>query len=403
MLLSKFPVQYFLDKAAKDRLFHFTRKGLALLVLVFWVSAGMSVFQHVLAWMQTWPLHWRPVQVFLLAPVLFLTHWMNRRFFSAEPAGVSGLHQLFSEKNAVKSYWSGGWNFPLAWLSHAAGASVGREGVALQWGAFLGYQSAFSRFFSKEQAMRLGMGAGFSAMFGTPVAGLIFVLEVFSAKWDSWHFLVNLAVSCGLAAWISHLFGVQHMVFPTLPLHDLSGLHFLAFLVIVSGAMLWKRLFYNGLIRLTRLFSGWFQKSIWTTLGIGLVLSVIWLWPALYPYQGLGTNVFGSFFSTSAPWDAFIWKGVATVLCLALGFKGGEATPLFFIGAAWGSFVGASFSIDLAWPTALGTTLLFSMAFRAPVACSLLAASWFGWACFPLFLLFHWAAQLKFPGEKPAR
>lgn len=393
MLLLRFPARFFLGKETKNPVLFSIRQGLALLLLVAAVAIAMSLFQHGLAWMQSWPMEGRVFQLLLLAPVLLLTHWVARRFYAHEPSGVPGIHHLMSDHAPQKKFTSGGWAFPLAWLSHAAAASVGREGIALQWGAFIGNQSFFSSYFSKEQALLLGTGAGFSAMFGTPLAGLVFVVEVFATRKPSWIFLMSLGFSCVLAAWISDVLQVQHMVFPTLHLQELSWTHLWAFTAVLTGAVLGTSLFKSGQKHLAAFFNRLFNRAIQAVWWVGLALTGIMLWPFLFPYQGLGTEGMMAFYTTSAPWFAFLVKGGLTMVCLAVGFKGGEATPLFFMGAAWGSFMASAFSLDAAWPAALGTTLFFSMAFNAPFACAILAASWFGWPVFPIFLLAHLLAK----------
>lgn len=393
MLLLRFHARFFLGKKTKNHVLFSIRQGLALLLLVAAVASAMSLFQHGLAWMQSWPMEGRVFQVLLLAPVLSLTHWVARRFYAHEPSGVPGIHHLMSDQAPQKNFTSGGWAFPLAWLSHAAAASVGREGIALQWGAFIGNQSFFSTYFSKEQALLIGMGAGFSAMFGTPLAGLVFVMEVFATKKPSWIFLMALGFSCVLAAWMSDALQVQHMVFPTLRLQELTWTHLWAFVAVLIGAWLGTLLFKSGQKHLAAFFNRLFSPSVQAVWWVGLALSGMMLWPFLFPYQGLGTEGMMAFYTTPAPWFAFLVKGGLTMVCLAVGFKGGEATPLFFMGAAWGSFMASTFSLDAAWPAALGTTLFFSMAFKAPFACAILAASWFGWPVFPIFLLAHLLAK----------
>ena len=68
-------------------------------------------------------------------------------------------------------------------LSHLATASVGREGAALQLGGSLGnlIGKAF-RLDEKDRkiAIMCGMSAGFSAIFGTPLAAAVFAMEVIS-------------------------------------------------------------------------------------------------------------------------------------------------------------------------------------------------------------------------------
>ncbi|MEA1136108.1 chloride channel protein, partial [Klebsiella pneumoniae] len=54
-------------------------------------------------------------------------------------------------------------------------------------------------------------------------------------------------------------------------------------------------------------------------------------------YIGLGIpSIVQSFQMPMAPWD-WLGKMVFTVVSLGTGFKGGEVTPLFYIGATLGN------------------------------------------------------------------
>ncbi|MEN9378283.1 MAG: hypothetical protein RL710_3440, partial [Pseudomonadota bacterium] len=66
-------------------------------------------------------------------------------------------------------------------ISHLFGASVGREGTAVQMGGALADQlTGLFRLRKEDRRILLmaGIAAGFASVFGTPLAGAVFALEV---------------------------------------------------------------------------------------------------------------------------------------------------------------------------------------------------------------------------------
>lgn len=274
-------------------------------------------------------------------------------------------------------------------LSHLAGASVGREGAAIQISSSLADQ--LSRIFplsgmERKTLLVAGTGAGFSAAIGAPWAGVIFgmeVLQVGGLKLDAWP-------QCLLASFIAfftcRLTGMNHSEYVRPGWPDLN---ILFFLLLVSSAICFgwaARLF----IRLSHLIENFFQKKItrpyWRTAFGGILL--LGLFYYIGPrYAGLGLPALQQSFLWPASFSDPLLKGVATALSVGTGFKGGEFIPLVFIGATLGSALAAATGLGVAFFAAIGFSSTFGAASNTPLACALMAGELFGWKIFPFALL----------------
>lgn len=77
------------------------------------------------------------------------------------------------------------------------------------------------------------------------------------------------------------------------------------------------------------------------------------------------------------PWSWW-WKLLFTAVTLGSGFKGGEVTPLFFIGAALGNVLGHFMGAPVDLFAALGFVAVFAGATNTPLACTLMGIELFG-------------------------
>lgn len=288
---------------------------------------------------------------------------------------------------------------PLVFLctlfSHFAGASVGREGTAVQMGATVADQ--VNKFFSVEADERkilivAGTGAAFSAALGTPLAGALFGLEIIQIGRLRYFALFECLLASFVAYYTIRYLGVEHTYFPKLREITLSS-HLLTTLVI-SGLIF--GLVANVFIQLTHLVEAFFQKYVRTKwlfpfVG-GIVLLFLFSFDGAYQFRGLGLiNIQNAFLETSL-WTQPFFKLVFTVLSVGSGFKGGEFIPLVFIGSTTGSFLSGLFAVSRPLMAALGFAAVFGAAANAPIACAIMAAELFGWTIFPYAFVCCWVA-----------
>jgi len=94
--------------------------------------------------------------------------------------------------------------------------------------------------------------------------------------------------------------------------------------------------------------------------------------------DGTGASIVNAFTHTDINSFAWLWKIIFTVITLSLGFKGGEVTPLFFIGATLGNAVAIMFGAPIDLMAGLGFLAVFAGATNTPIACTLMGIELFG-------------------------
>ncbi len=266
-------------------------------------------------------------------------------------------------------------------LSHLFGASVGREGVAVQMGASLADQFSrhFGKYFNNRTIILMaGMSAGFASIFGTPLAGAIFGMEIF--------FLGSLAsrafYPCMVAAFVGHytatLLGISHADYGpiTIPNISLSNIFFVAIAAICFGLV--ARFFVWSLHYLRDLVAQKCPNPIYRPLIGGVVIIIIFYLFGTDRYQSIGQEIINASFKQQVyPWD-FLGKIFTTSVSLGSGFKGGEVMSLFYIGATLGNALSLILPLAISFLAALGFVSVFAGASNAPITCFFLAIRLFG-------------------------
>jgi H+/Cl- antiporter ClcA len=274
---------------------------------------------------------------------------------------------------------------PATWLSHLAGASVGREGTAVTMGRVLGEKISSSTIFPKA-----GMAAGFASVFGTPLAGAFFALEVGEVGKINFRHLPACLFAAFSANFVSlHVYGTKHLPYPVLFLPSFSGEFYaklaLMGLFLALIAFLYKRSESIIISAFDKLPVQGPLKGILAGLILFGVLSI----PVFHETRGLGSEFLLRPFEEVAP-DFALWKLLATNLSLGLGFKGGEATPLFLIGSYAASGFASWFGLPIGLAAAIGFVSLYGGLAKTPLAATLLGVELFGpsaWFCYLIVTL----------------
>lgn len=266
-------------------------------------------------------------------------------------------------------------------LTHLFGGSAGREGTAVQMGGAIADQ--FTKIFKLDNAERkiliiLGISAGFASVFGTPLAGAIFALEVvyfskINFKSILLSFLVAYAAYFTVEFWeIKH----THYSIPVVPEINFSNLFYTLIIGLLSGfaALLFARS--------THFWSSLFSKNIKypplrPVIG-GVVLAIAIAGLGFTKFSGLGVPVIVDSFSNPNEWYDFLLKILFTGFTLGAGFKGGEVTPLFFVGATLGSALSTVIPMPIALLAGIGFVAVFSGATHTPIACTIMGMELFG-------------------------
>lgn len=271
------------------------------------------------------------------------------------------------------------------WLSHLFGASVGREGVAVQLGASLSHwlqKHGFSDL-SKDMVTKMGMAAGFAGLFQTPLAASFFAIEVLIVGQYAWRNLVYCLIAAFTASTTSHLLGLEKFTHtisvPTFQFTDSFKWIFIALCFGVIGN-LFAWLLEQAKKHSTRWLPNPYLKI--TVMGLGLTVLLYFLHHGRY--SGLGTNLIEASL-VGEPVFAYDWllKLLLTCLSLAAGFQGGEVTPLFAIGASFGVLLAGILGLPIELAAALGYCAVFGSATNTLLAPILIGYEVFGWNIIP--------------------
>ncbi len=284
-------------------------------------------------------------------------------------------------------------------VTHLFGGSAGREGTAVQMGGSLAAE--LGRWIpglgrrDVQTLLMAGVAAGFGGVFGTPVAGMIFALEVLVVGRMNYHaifpcLIAAIASDQTCLAWgIGH---TQYYIASAMPHGSLS--HVAPFdAALMAGAAGAGILFGLASLLFAELTHGvhWLFKRYvsWPIVrpmlgGFG-VIGLVWL-VGSRDYLGLGVSspdnsvvtIVSSFREGGAhPWSWW-WKILFTAITLGSGFKGGEVTPLFFVGAALGNTLAMLTGAPVDVFAALGFVAVFAGATNTPLACTMMSVELFG-------------------------
>lgn len=266
-------------------------------------------------------------------------------------------------------------------LTHLFGGSAGREGTAVQMGGAIADQ--FAKLFKLDISERkvliiLGISAGFASVFGTPLAGAIFALEVvyfskINLKSIFLSFLVAYSAYFTVEFWqVKH----THYSIPDVPEISLNNLFYTVLISILFGiaALLFSRTthFWGSL------FSKYIKYPPLRPFVGGIFLAIAIAGFGFTKFSGLGVPVIVDSFSTANPWYDFLLKILFTGFTLGAGFKGGEVTPLFFVGATLGSALSLVVPMPIGLLAGMGFVAVFSGATHTPIACTIMGIELFG-------------------------
>jgi len=266
-------------------------------------------------------------------------------------------------------------------ITHLFGGSAGREGTAVQMGGAIADQ--FTKLFQLDASERktiliLGISAGFASIFGTPLAGALFALEiVYFSRINLKSIFLSFLVAY-IAYFTVELWHVQHTHYaiPFVPEIGFTTFFWAILVSILFGlaAMLFSRS--------THFWGHLFSKTIsFPPLrpfvgGCFIALAVYFI--GTTKYIGLGVPIIVDAFSNpNASYD-FLLKILFTGFTLGAGFKGGEVTPLFFIGATLGSTLSLIVPLPIALLAGMGFVAVFSGATHTPIACTVMGLELFG-------------------------
>ena len=333
----------------------------------------------------------------VLTPIILLFTKFSNKYLKTNTIGMKYFIEAATDKKDKVS-----WSFPFiltlnTLLAHGFGVSVGREGVAVQLGGAIGGNLA-GEDFSKDKKqffVKLGMICGFAGLFQTPLAAIVFILEVVSEKFN---FTVNKVyeyityiIGAYISAFVSHKLGLEKF-FVGIDVSNVDiNIGFIIKIILIGIVFVFVGIFFVILQRKIKELVALNDKISWILLVVFILVSIIFE----YRYASLGTNLIGLSFTNFEQIQIydFILKIILTAICTGIGFSGGEVTPLFAIGATCGVILGTYLGLPILVTAALGYCLVFSAATKTYIAPILLALEVFGYklmffAIIPSFLIY---------------
>lgn len=278
-------------------------------------------------------------------------------------------------------------------ITHLFGGSAGREGTAVQVGGSI--SAAFCKLFKlpdheRHILLTAGVAAGFGAVFGTPLTGALFAVEVLTFK----RLKINLVLPALLASVVADrtvsLLGISHTHYQIGQLPSFEGMDELYLMGKVTLASLGFGLASYGFLLFSRIVKQVSLKMApqkWMVpVAGGAAIILLTVLNGKPDYLGLGVEaqypgavtIASSFLTGGADTWSWLWKTIYTGITLGTGFKGGEVTPLFFIGSTLGNTLSVWMNAPAGLFAALGFLAVFSGATNTPVACTIMGAELFG-------------------------
>ena len=265
-------------------------------------------------------------------------------------------------------------------LTHLGGGSAGREGTAVQIGGAIADQ--FTSIFKLSSAERktiliMGVSAGFAAVFGTPFAAAIFALEIMSFKKIKFENIIPSFLAAFGAHYTCLAWMVKHTVYSIdiIPSITISALSWTLLAGIIFGLTAFV------FIQSNKLLEGLFSKIKFAPfrpfIG-GIIIALFIILANSTKFIGLGIPSITDAFNTPAGSFDFALKLLLTSLTLSAGFKGGEVTPLFFIGATLGNVLIWFIPLPMVLLAGMGFVAVFAGATHCVIASIIMGVELFG-------------------------
>jgi H+/Cl- antiporter ClcA len=343
-------------------------------------------------------IRWKhPWLLFFLPLAGLLIHFIYTRFGKGTEAGNNLVIEEIHEPGGGVPARMAPFVLLTTLLTHLFGGSAGREGTAVQMGGSIADQ--WSRWFRLSHTDRrilllCGMSAGFGAVFGTPLAGAVFALEVLAVGRLDYKGFIPCLLAGFIADWVCRVYGIHHTQYQVAfaqheaSFFSLPAIEPLLLLKVVMAGLLFGGASFififlsHGIKDLARRTI----KNPWLipVAGAGAVIAISYAL-GTFDYLGLGVvnpdggvSIVSAFQEGGATTWSWFWKLVLTAITLSTGFKGGEVTPLFFIGATLGNTLALLSGAPVDLLAALGFLAVFAGATNTPLACTIMGAELFG-------------------------
>jgi H+/Cl- antiporter ClcA len=351
------------------------------------VGLGTTVFLETLAWTSGQVGHFPPYYFFLpftLCISSYLVAWLAPE---ASGHGTEKVIEAVHQRMGRIPFKIVPVKLVATVITLAGGGSAGKEGPCAQIGA--GLASSFASLLRLEDMDRrklviCGISAGFASVFGTPIAGALFGIEVLVLGQMFYDVLFPSFVAGIVGYHVAIKLGVQYAHVPVCIPPQMTGWSMVEIILLGVWCGLIALFFIEAMKLSHRCFDRFCKNRLLNALVGGTLLILIAV-IASPRYLGLGlTTLEEGWRGDLLPAGAFIWKSIATSITLGCGGSGGVVTPIFFIGTTAGNLFARLFDPQhIAAFSAIGMVALLAGAANTPIAASVMAIELFGSALAP--------------------
>ncbi|AEU37259.1 voltage-gated chloride channel family protein [Granulicella mallensis] len=319
--------------------------------------------------------------ILLLAPAGVLVGLMYHYFGRSVEAGNNLLLDEIHDPKAVIPFRMTPLILLGTFLTHLFGGSAGREGTALQTGASLADQLTRPlRLAPRDRRILLmaGISAGFGSVFGTPLAGALFGIEVLAIGRLSYEALAPCMIAAFVGDLVTNAWGIHHTIYRVTSVPEINVKGILA--AMAAGAAF--GLVGMAFAKTTHAISHFVRSRIpfapLRPAAGGILVTAAVFALGTTKYIGLGIPTIVASFDHKLP--AYDWaaKFLFTAVTLGTGFKGGEVTPLFYIGSTLGNALSSLLPLPPSLLAGMGFVAVFAGAANTPIASTLMAVELFG-------------------------
>lgn len=265
-------------------------------------------------------------------------------------------------------------------VTHLFGGSAGREGTGVQIGTSISSKiGSILKLKGMDYTILIisGVSSGFGVVFGTPIAGTIFGLEVSTVGKMRYEAIIPCFLASYIGNFVAELFKVKHSHYNMGA--SVSGVD--VFFKVILCAILFgltSKLFAELTHSLKKFFAKKIPNASLKSFVGGIIIIIIVLILGTRIYLGLSLDLLSDAFSGPVPKEAFIMKLLLTSLTLAVGFQGGEVTPLFVIGATLGNLLAGIIGLPISFLAGIGMIAVFAGATKTPIASFVMGIELFG-------------------------
>ena len=373
--------RFFLSFKQSSSLF-FLLKWTSICVLIGGFTGSVSA---IFLWTLEWATNYREANLWIIALLPLGGFIIGLSYHLYGESVVKGNNLLLEEFHSPKKiipFKMAPLVFLGTVLTHLFGGSAGREGTAVQIGGAIADQ--FTKIFKLSNLDRkiiliAGISAGFSSVFGTPLAGAIFALEVMIIGRIKFDAIIPSFLAAIFANYFCDIWQISHHTHYTISsVSDLT-----------PATILWSLLagIIFGLVSMlfsksTHFWGNLFKKHIKypplrPVIG-GAILALVVYFMGTTKYIGLGVPTIVDAFNIDLNSYDFFLKLIFTSFTLGAGFKGGEVTPLFFIGATLGNVLIWFIPLPMGLLAGMGFVAVFAGATNTPIACTIMGIELFG-------------------------